>query len=160
MIRYLMMCTLVLALVATGSTAVNADGITSRKVMRVFKGKLVISKDELSDGKNDKETISKIKSETLSELVGTKNDDVTAWKFHYTAFLKRMGNTQLRMEFYKDGKQYSADKRLDGIDPKAPVLAGWISITEDEGLNRNHSYLIKLTNGKNLVVAQAKLMMK
>jgi len=158
MIRYLM-CALVVSLVASGTTA-RADGIASRAVINAFKGKLVISKDELEEGKNDKDTINKIKSESLKELVGTQGDEVTSWTFHYTAFLKRTGATKLKMEFYRDGKQSSADKRLDGIDPKSPVLTGQISINEDEGLAKGKTYVIKLATDKDVVVAQTTLVMK
>jgi len=157
MIRSLM-CALVVTLVAGGTA--RADGITSRAVINAFKGKLVISKDELSEGKNDKQTIAKIKAEYLKELVGTPGDEVTSWTFHYTAFLTRTGNSKLKMEFYRDGKQYSADKRLDGIDPKSVVLSGDISINEDEGLAKGKTYVIKLANDKDVVVAQTTLTMK
>jgi hypothetical protein len=129
-------------------------------VITAFKGQLVISKDELSSGKNDRETIQKIKSESLKELAGETSDEVTSWNFHYTAFLKQTGSTTLKMEFYRDGKQYAADKRLDGIDPKSAVLTGVISINEDEGLAKGKSYVIKLANDKNVVVAQTTLLMK
>ena len=64
------------------------------------------------------------------------------------------------MEFYRDGKQYAADKRLDGIDPKSAVLTGDISINEDEGLAKGKSYVIKLVTAKDAVVASATLLFK
>lgn len=144
-------------------TALLAGGIAaadmSKGVIGSFKGQLVVSKAELSEGKTDKDTISKIKSEKLSELVGTANEDVTAWTFHYTAFLSKIGASTLKMEFYRDGKQYAADKRLDGIDPKSAVLTGDISISEDEGLAKGKTYVIKLTD-KNTVVAQTTVVFK
>src|SRR3954464_4299897 len=108
------------ALVAAGGVA-NAD--LSRGVISNFRGQLVISKDELPEGKNDKETVSKIKAAQLKELAGTKNDDVVFWHFHYTAFLTKTGNAKLKLEFLKDGK-LSADQQLDGIDAKSAVLTG------------------------------------
>jgi hypothetical protein len=151
------MSTLVVALLAGGIA--SAD-ISSRNVIAAFKGQLVISKAELSEGKNDKDTIAKIKTEKLSELKGEAHDDVTAWHFHYTAFLTSTGNAALKMEFYRDGKQYAADKRLDGIDPKSAVLTGEIDINEDEGLAKGKTYTIKLVNGKDSVVASTSLTMK
>jgi hypothetical protein len=147
---------LAIALVAGGV----ASAELSKGVIGAFKGQLVITKQELPEGKNDKDTIAKIRSEKLSELVGEKNDDVTYWNFHYAAFLSRTGNTRLKMEFYRDGKQYSADKQLDGIDPKSTALTGTISINEDEGLARGKTYVIKLATDKNVVVAQTTLVMK
>ncbi len=157
MIRYLLSSTFVVALLAGGIA--HAD-ISSRNVIAAFKGQLVISVNELSEGKNDKETIAKIKAEKLSELKGEAHEDVTAWHFHYTAFLTATGNSSLKMEFYRDGKQYAADKRLDGIDPKSAVLTGEIDINEDEGLAKGKTYTIKLVNGKDATVASTTLTMK
>src|SRR5262245_46780850 len=146
------------------AAAVLAGGIASadmsKTVIGAFRGQLVITKDELPEGKNDKDTIAKIKAAKLTELSGTPTgEDVTAWHFHYTAFLTKSGAKALKMEFYRDGKQYSADKRLDGIDPKSPVLIGDISIDENEGLSKGKSYVIKLVDG-NTVVASAPLTFK
>jgi hypothetical protein len=152
-------CAMALSLIlATRGTAFAE--IASRNVIGAFKGQLVISKNELSEGKNDKETIAKIKAEKLSEIKGEKNDDVVYWNFHYTAFLNRTGATKLKMEFYRDGKQYSADKQLDGIDGKSAVLFGQISINEDEGLAAGKTYVIKLVTDKDVVVASTTLVMK
>lgn len=136
-----------------------ASAELSRKVIGAFRGQLVITKDELPEGKNDKDTIAKIKAAKLKELVGEKNDEVTYWNFHYTAFLKKTGATTLKMEFYIDGKKYVADKTLSGVDPKVSALTGTISINEDEGLTRGKSYVVKLVAGKNTVVAQTPLVM-
>lgn len=131
----------------------------SRPVIAAFKGQLVISKGELPSGKNDKDTIAKIKKERLTELTGAAQEDVTYWSFHYTAFLSKTGATTLKMEFYRDGKQFVADKTLDGVDPKSAVLSGDISINEDEGLAKGKAYVIKLVAGKT-VVATTNLLMK
>ena len=87
----------------------------------------------MPEGKNDKETIAKIKAAKLSALDGEVRDEVAYWSFHYTAFLSKTGSSRLKLEFYK-GKQLAADKTLDGVDPKSSVLSGDISINEDEGL--------------------------
>lgn len=147
------------------AACVVASGVASadmsRNVITSFRGQLVISKNELSEGKNDKDTIAKIKSEKLSELVGEKSsDDVTAWHFHYTAFLNKTGASSLKMEFYRDGKVYSADKRLDGVDPKSAVLTGEISIDENENITKGKSYVIKLVDSKDAVVSTTQLTFK
>jgi len=156
--RRLMSSAVVVAIALVAGGIASAD--MSRGVIGAFKGQLVISKAELSEGKNDKDTIAKIRSEKLTELTGEAKDDVTYWDFHYTAFLTKTGATQLKMEFYRDGKQYAADKSLDGIDPKSAVLSGSISINEDEGLAKGKSYVIKLTTDKNVVVSTTTLVMK
>ena len=150
--------TAVIALAIVIGGVASAD--MSRGVIAAFKGQLVISKTDLPDGKNDKDTISKIKAAKLTELTGAAQEEVTYWNFHYTAFLTKTGNTTLKLEFYKDGKQFVADKTLDGIDPKSPVLTGDISINEDEGLSKGKAYVVKLVAGKNTVVATTNLLMK
>jgi hypothetical protein len=137
-----------------------AQADMSRGVIAAFRGQLVISKGDLPEGKNDKDTIAKIKKEKVSELVGTAQEDVQYWNFHYTAFLSKTGNATLKMEFYRDGKQFVADKTLDGVDPKSTVLSGDIAINEDEGLSKGKAYVIKLVAGKNTVVATTNLLMK
>ena len=58
------------------------------------------------------------------------------------------------------GKQLSADKQLDGIDPKSAVLTRRHHINEDEGLAKGNTYTIELVNGSDAVVAKTTLMMK
>lgn len=134
----------------------------SRAVTAAFRGELVITKGELPEGKNDKDTIAKIKTERLKELAGEAKGDIMAWHFHYTAFLTKAGATRLKMEFYTNDrdKKFVADNRLDGVDPKLTVLSGDISIDEDEGLSKGKPYIIKLVTDKNVVVASTPLMMK
>lgn len=154
--RKIISTAVVLAALVIGGTA-NAE--VSRGVIAAFKGQLVISKADLPEGKNDKDTISKIKAAKVSELTGEAQEDVTYWNFHYTAFLSKAGSSTLKLEFYKDGKQFVADKTLDGVDPKSSVLSGDISINEDEGLTKGKAYVVKLVAGKN-TVATANLLMK
>ena len=134
----------------------------SRAVITAFKGELVITKGELPEGKNEKDTIAKIKTERLKELTGEARDDVMSWHFHYTAFLSKAGATQLKMEFYTNDKEkkFVADNRLDGVDPKTPVLSGEITISEDEGLTKGRPYIIKLVTDRDVVVASTPLVMK
>lgn len=157
--RHLILAAIVAVAVGWGGIA-SAD--MSSKVIAAFKGDLVITKGELPDGKTEKDTIAKIKAERLKELTGEARDDVVYWHFHYTAFLAKTGSTKLKMEFYTDdkNKKFVADNRLDGVDPKTPVLSGDISINEDEGLSKGKAYIIKLVNDKDAVVAQTQLVMK
>jgi len=157
MTRKIISTAVVVAAIVIGGVA-SAD--MSRGVIAAFRGQLVISKTDLPEGKSDKDTIAKIKKEKLTELVGTAQEDVTYWNFHYTAFLNKTGNSTLKMEFYRDGKQFVADKTLDGVDPKSAVLTGDTSINEDEGLAKGKAYVIKLVAGKSTVVATTNLLMK
>jgi hypothetical protein len=148
---------LAVALLAVATTPVLAD--YPKAVSAAFKGQLIVSKGELPVGKNDKDTIAKIKKEQLKDVTGTANEDVTGWYFHYTAFLSKTGSKNLKMEFMKGGK-LAADKQLDGIDPKSAVLTGEISINEDEGLAKGNVYTIQLINSSGAVVAKTNLNMK
>lgn len=153
----LMFAAVVVAAVVGMTGRASAD--LSRNVIAAFRGELVITKGDLPEGKNEKDTIARIKAERLKELTGEPRDDVTYWRFHYTAFLSKPGATQLKMEFYTD-KKFVADNRLDGIDPKMTVLSGDISINEDEGLSKGKTYTIKLVTDKDVVVASTTLVMK
>ena len=144
---------------AAAAQPVFAD--VSRTVISAFHGQLVVTKDDLPEGKNDKDTIAKIKAAKVTTLEGETRDDVTYWHFSYAAFLSKTGASTLKMEFYKDnGKQLSADKTLDSIDPKSSLLTGEISINEDEGLAKGKTYTIKLVTERDAVVASATLTMK
>jgi hypothetical protein len=146
------------AAVIAGALVASTVYAMSNSVISTFKGQLVVSKDELPEGKNDKDTINKIKSAQLKELTGEPHGDVMAWNFHYTAFLNRTGASKLKMEFLKDGK-LSADKQLDGVDPKNSVLSGDINIDEDEGVAKGKTYTIELASG-NTVVAKTTVTLK
>jgi hypothetical protein len=146
-----------------GASVGVAHADMSSKVISTFRGQLVISKDELPAGKNDAATIVAIKAARLKELTGSANsEDVTTWKFHYTAFLSKTGSAVLKLEFYVDDKdkRYVADQRLEGIDPKSAVLSGEIVINEDEGLAKGKSYILKLVTDKDVVVATTPITMK
>lgn len=137
------------AVISTALIASTVYAMTNG-VISAFKGQLVLSKDELPEGKNDKDTINKIRGAQLKELKGEPHGDVSAWSFHYTAFLTKTGATHLKMEFLKDGR-LSADKQLDGVDPKNGVLAGDITIDEDEGVAKGKTYTIELAAGSTVV---------
>jgi hypothetical protein len=154
----------VLVAMLTAPAVAHAD--LSKKVIATFKGQIVVSGGELPGGADDKETITAIKKAQLTEVSGEKNaDDVIAWRFSYTAFLSKAAPTSLKMEFYTDDKKarYVADQRLDGVDPKSPVLVGDVVISEDDGLTKGHRYLIKLVakaGSKETTLASTTLMMK
>jgi hypothetical protein len=156
--RRLMSAAAVMAAAVGWGAIASAD--MSRNVITAFHGDLVITKGDLPEGKNEKDTIARIKAERLKELTGEAREDVVYWHFHYTAFLTKVGANQLKMEFYTSEKKFVADNRLDGIDPKSTVLSGDISINEDEGLSKGKTYTIKLVTDKNAVVASTTLVMK
>jgi hypothetical protein len=157
--RVISICAAAVLAVAVLATSTPSYADMTKTVIAAFKGQLIISKGELPVGKNDKETIQKIKKEQLKEITGTAQEDVTSWYFSYTAFLSKTGAKNLKMEFLKGGK-LAADKQLDGIDPKSGVLTGDISINEDEGLAKGNTYTIQLVNSGGAVVSKTTLIMK
>ncbi len=157
MSRRITSAVVVAAALASGSVA-SAD--LSRTVISAFSGQFVVTKDDLPEGKNDKDTIGKIKAAQLKELVGNEvSSDNTAWHFHYTAFLTKTGNTTLKLDFLKEGGALSADKQLSDVDPKRSVLSGDISIDENEGLTKGKTYTVELLAGST-IVAKTTLTMK
>lgn len=147
---------LAVAVMLATTQPVSAD--MTKPVISAFRGQFVVSKDELPTGKNDKDTIAKIKKEQLKEVTGTAQEDNVVWSFHYTAFLNRTGAKNLKLEFMKAGR-LAADKQLDGIDPKSSVLTGDITIDENEGLAKGNTYQVQLLAGS-AVVAKTTLSMK
>ena len=157
MSRQMMSATaLAVAVMLATTQPVSAD--MTKPVISAFRGQFVVSKDELPTGKNDKDTIAKIKKEQLKEVTGTAQEDNVVWNFHYTAFLNKTGAKNLKLEFMKAGR-LAADKQLDGIDPKSSVLTGDITIDENEGLAKGNTYQVQLLAG-NAVVAKTTLSMK
>jgi len=133
----------------------------SRGVIAAYRGQIVITKEDLPEGKNDKDTITKINAARVKSLDGKVNDEVTQWSFHYTAFLKTTGSANMKLEFYtKDKNQLSANQSLSGVDPKNAVISGDISISEDEGLTKGKTYVVKLESDKGTVVAETELTFK
>ena len=157
MTRTLSSAALALALVAAASAPVYAE--LSKTVTAAFKGQVVVTDGDLPAGKNDKDTIAKIKKAQLKEVTGSPKGDVTGWNFHYTAFLSKTGSSKLKLEFIKGGK-LAADQQLDGVDPKSSILSGDISIDEDEGLAKGSTYTVQLVNGGGAVVSKTTLLMK
>ena len=132
----------------------------SNGVISNFRGQLIVSKDDIPEGKNDHDTIAKIKSASLKELDGEPRGEVTGWNFHYTAFLSKTGATSLKMEFLtsKD-RRLSADKQLSNVDKNSAVLTGDITIDEDEGLAKGKTYDVELLAG-NTTVARTTITFK
>ena len=153
--RHVAVLTTAFLLLASGTAAADY----SKKVTASFKGQLIVSDAELPVGKDDKATIGDIKKAKRAELKGEPNGDgVTAWRFHYTAFLGKPATATLRLKFFTADKgQFAADQGLSGVDAKASVLAGDISITEDEGLTKGKAYVVKLVNANDVVLAQTPL---
>ena len=158
--RALLALALLFGLVAT------AEADISKKVQAAFKGKILITATPLADSMgDDKETIAAYNKAVLKEVKGEPGEeDARSWSFHFTAFLTRpAGKTELSLDFYNANKEYVANKRLTGIDGSMSVLNGEISFDENDNVNPNTTYTIKLAGevkGREVVFATAILTTK
>lgn len=123
------------------------------QISKAFKGKILLSEDALPtpDPEDAKGTIRTYRSQALKTITSEVVDGVATWNFHFTAFFKTKPKTSnLRLEFYTDDKEklFVADKRLTGADPNLLILASSVRISEDENLNRNRKYVVKLIAAK------------
>jgi hypothetical protein len=151
------------ALVAASLGAASAD--ISKKVQAAFKGQLLITAEPLPESLgDDKETIASYKKAVLKSVKGEPGDEeALTWHFNFTAFFKGpVGVDELSLDFYTNDKEklYVANKKLSGIDKSMTVLTGDISIDENDNVNANRSYLVKLTGkvkGKEVTFASAPL---
>lgn len=163
----LVLCTIVLTALALASTPLAHAG-KADKVSKTFKGKIIISNDALPppDPEDAKGTIKTYRAQTLRTITSSVTDGVATWQFHFTAFFKtKPKSSSLALEFYTDDKEklFVADKRLNGADRNLKILASTVTISEDENLNRNRKYVVKLvTNAgkKTVVLAQTKISTK
>jgi len=152
-----------LLLVATGGAQAQE---CSAKVSKTFKGKLVITDQQLDLGGEASDVIASIKKKSLTTIRSEEIEDVPTWGFFFTAFLSRSpGARSVSLDFFTDDgeRRYVANKRLDGINPSVDLLQHNVIITEDDGLNKGKRYLVKLTSqvkGKEVVLATTKLSTK
>lgn len=142
---------------------VHAD--VSKKVQKTFAGDILITDTALPEASDSPdETIALYKKSAVKVLKHQQgSDDVASWSFYYTAFMKKPpGVSEMSLDFYAPGGKYVANKRLMGISPKIPVLTGFLSITEDDGLTRGKEYSIRLVGqrrGKEVIFAKGTLQM-
>lgn len=140
----------------------------ANQVSKAFKGKILISDEALPtlDPSDAKGTIKAYKAQSVKTVTGTVVDGVATFRFHFTAFMKTKPKTgALTLEFYTDDKEklFVADKRLNGADPNLTILASEVRISEDENLNRNRKYVLKLVANvgkKSVILATTKLATK
>jgi len=139
--------TLFIVIIAAAGFA--TAGVTPA-VQKAFAGTVVITHGPFpEDGTSDDAIIAKAKKATLTELTHQSETDGSAeWEFSYTAFFKKpLQVTEVSIDFYTTDKDelFVASKRLVGIAPGLPILAGMMKISEDDGLVRGRLYRIKVT---------------
>lgn len=156
---------LAFALALVWSAAARAD--VSEQVQKKFKGQILIAADALPDSApDDAELIRQLKKANTTVIGHTGGAGSAVWRFYFMAFMsKKPGATQVALDFYTDDKkrQFVAQERLAGIDPKLTLLESAVELSEDDGLAADQSYIVRLTaevRGKDVVLATTKLRTK
>ena len=154
----------ILALTMLTLFAGSAQASITKRVHKAFRGKLLVSEQAVvTQDEDPKATIKALKSASKKQLKHIMEDGVATWPMHFIAFMKRApGATQISLDFYTNDreKRYVASKRFSGIDPTIKLLQSRIEITEDDGVKRGVSYILKLTaqvKGKEIVLAKTEL---
>ena len=137
-------------------------GITS-KVYKSFKKEIVISAGQLpKNAGTETETIKTFQKLRLKQIAHKKSDGQKTWSFHYTAFMtKKSPVATLSFDFYKK-KDYVASKRIV-IDTSTKIIAGFMNMTEDDGVEANNNYTLKLVaevNNREITLAQTTITLK
>jgi hypothetical protein len=144
-------------LVATGA---RAD--IPKKVQAKFRGQILITDEPLPEEVETKEGVKLYKKLDKKALKGEDVDGVMSWTFFYTAFLKKPPKTSdLTLDFHTADKEklYVANKRLQ-VNGNITIISGKITITEDDGPNRNRTYhlILRAKRGsKEIEIAKTKL---
>jgi len=148
-----------------GATTASAD--IGKKVRKRLAGKVLITQKALPLGLDDNDaTVKKYKALAVKSVTHKIVDGIPTWSFHYTAFLKAPPKiSSLAFDFYTTDKKplYVADKRFTGVDPSLTILSGVLDISEDDNVNKNRTYTIKLTGkirGREKVFATTKVELK
>jgi hypothetical protein len=150
---------LVVLVLATG---VVAEAKLSDAVLAAFRGKIVLSRGPVAEGASDADTIAKLQAAQLRELTGTSTDDGLSWRFHYAAFLKKVGNLGLKLQFVSGEKdrRFATASAIPVLDPQSGVVQGDLSVGESQGLERGKAYVIQLVNDKGELVAKTSAIFK
>ena len=148
--------------------AAIAHAALNRKVEAAFRGQILITEQplDLEEGGDPARIIADCKKQTLLTVKHVKVGGTPVWTFYYTAFLKQKPRlTELSLDFYTTDAEalYVADKKLGGVDPGVATLQGKVEISEDDGLTRGRTYLVKVTGvlkKREIVFATATVTMK
>jgi hypothetical protein len=139
----------------------------SEAVQKKFKGQILVSEAPLPESAaDDAEQIRQLQKAHTGVIAHRKSESVPVWRFHFIAFMsKKPAATQVALDFYTDDKKkdFVAQERLTGIDPKLTLLQAQAELSEDDGLSPGRSYVVRLTaevKGKEIVLATTKLRTK
>lgn len=132
------------------AAAAGAHAGKPKSVVDAFAGDIVISTSPLRPaGATEAEMIEDIRSAKVHEIKAREADgELTSWSFHFAAFLDRAPRvTEMSLDVYTadDDRRYITSKRMMGIDPRLRILAGDMSLTEDDGVHPGERYRLVLT---------------
>ena len=150
-----------LVVALTTSLVASASAELPKKVMREFKGKLLVTTGAplSTEFESDAEMIRAYKKANVKVLPSYGGDEgVAVWSFYIMAFMKEKPRAKsLSLDFYlvQGGKKtYVANQRLMGINPSLMLLSTRVELSEDDNLNKGRTYEVRLTTtrGKREVV--------
>jgi hypothetical protein len=120
-----------------------------RTVQDAFAGDIVITTSPLRPaGDTEAAMIEDIRKARVHEIATRDaGSDDASWSFHFTAFLDRQPRiSEMSLDVYAaDGGRYITSKRMMGIDPKLQILAGDMTLSEDDGVKPGARYRLALT---------------
>jgi hypothetical protein len=127
------------AIILSSSLALAGSSFSS--LYRTFRGKLLVSDQQLVDPVNCS-TTKAVKKRALKELVAEDVDGVATWTFHYAAFLSRAPKTsEVSIDFHKlDREQTYVGNVVLAVDPSTTILIGELEFDEDVGPCPNTTY--------------------
>lgn len=159
--KFLRHTTAAVALLVVGVGVGSARADLPRKVLKTFNGSILVTTGAPLSTEFDSEAEmikawKKAKTTTLKAI--DSGTGTAVWSFYVMAFMKKAPRaSEISLDFYRiEGKKkvYAANERFQGIDPKLKLLSTRVELSEDDGLDRNRKYLVKLTvqHGKHEVV--------
>lgn len=120
-----------------------------RTVHDAFAGQIVITTSPLRPaGATEAKMIEDIREARVHQIAARDAaTDEPAWSFHFTAFLDKQPRiSEMSLDVYTvDGDRYVTSKRMMGIDPKLQILAGDMTLTEEDGVKTGARYRLALT---------------
>ena len=139
-----------LAVFVTIVATASAQAGKPKSVLEAFSGQVLISTSPLRPaGETQEEIIEAFREHSLPAVSATDaSAEELSWSFYFTAFLDKASKlTELSLDVYAaDGdKRYITSKRMMGIDPKIRILAGDMSLSEEDGVKRGGKYRLVLT---------------
>jgi hypothetical protein len=139
-----------LAVFVTIVATASAQAGKPRSVLEAFSGQVLISTAPLKPaGETQEEIVASFRKDSLQAVAPIDaSAEELSWSFYFTAFLDKASHlTELSLDVYAaDGdKHYITSKRMMGIDPKIRILAGDMSISEEDGVKRGGKYRLVLT---------------